>query len=379
MKFVISSSLLLSHLQVVNRVLGSKNTLPILDNFLFNVSAEALTITATDLETTMVTSIQLDDVEDEGKVAIEAKRLIDILREFPEQPLTFEVNLESLEVDIFSENGKYSVIGQLGSDYPIVPVLKEDKVTTVSIDPKTLLAGINKTFFATSNDDLRPVMCGVYVQLFNDNITFVSSDAHKLVRYKRFDVRPEVESAFILAKKPANLLKNILPKETEEVELRFDNKNAFFTMENYKLVCRLIDGNYPNYEAVIPTSNPKKMTIQKSEFHTAIRRAAIFSNPASNLIRFKIEKDLLTVSAQDVDYSISAYEKLNCEFECEEEDAKMEIGFKSVFLNELLSNISAQEIRIEMSEPSRAALILPTEKENYDEDLLMLLMPMLIG
>ncbi|TKG90412.1 DNA polymerase III subunit beta [Puteibacter caeruleilacunae] len=374
MKFVVSSTELLRHLNAISRVISSKNTLPILDNFLFDLEDNKLTITASDLETTLITYIELENTDGEGKIAIPAKILIDTLKEFPEQPLTFNVNMESFAIDIFSENGKFSIVGASGADFPEIPEITEG-ATTINVGHDVLLSGINKTLFATADDELRPVMNGVFIELGNEDMTFVASDAHKLVRYKRTDVQSETESSFILPKKPAGLLKNLLPKEEFDVKLEFDNKNAFFTMTNFKLVCRLVEGNYPAYNAVIPKNNPNRLTIDRMEFYNTLKRVSVFSNQASNLIKLKLSANQLVVSAQDIDFSISAVERLNCNYE----GTEMEIGFKSAFLLEILSNLSSTEALVELSDPTRAGLLLPSEKEFEDEDVLMLLMPMMIN
>ncbi|MDY6800135.1 MAG: DNA polymerase III subunit beta [Bacteroidota bacterium] len=374
MKFVISSTELLSHLQAISRVISSKNTLPILDNFLFQLENNELKITASDLETTLITNITLENVTDEGSIAIPARILTDTLKEFPDQPLTFDINTETFSVVITTENGKYNVVGQNGEDFPQMPIIKDDQKISIQLPSELLLNGINKTLFATADDELRPVMNGIYIELFTDSMTFVASDAHKLVRYRRMDAKADQESSFILPKKPASLLKAILPKEQNDVMVEFDDKNAFFTLSNYKLVSRLVEGNYPSYNSVIPTNNPNKLTIDRLELYNALKRVALFSNQASNLVKLELKNNQLNVSAQDIDFSISANERLNSQYEGDE----MEIGFKSSFLIEILSNLTSTDVLAEFSDPSRAGIFFPAEKENEDEDVLMLLMPMMI-
>ena len=375
MKFVISSTELLNHLQAISRVISNKNTLPILDNFLFQLSEKELKITASDLETTLITTIQLENVTDGGNIAIPARILTDTLKELPDQPLTFDINTDTFGIVITTENGKYNVVGQNGEDFPQLPSLKKDQKTSVQLPADVLLSGIVKTLFATADDELRPVMNGIFIELYPDNMTFVASDAHKLVRYKRLDIKAEQESSFILPKKPASLLKAILPKEQKQVLIEFDDKNAFFTLSEYKLVSRLVEGNYPSYNSVIPTNNPNKLTIDRLELYNALKRVALFSNQASNLIKLDLKGNQLNVSAQDIDFSISANERLNCQYEGDD----MEIGFKSNFLIEILSNLSSTDVVVELSDPSRAGILLPAEKENIDEDVLMLIMPMMIN
>jgi len=374
MNFIISSSLLLSHLQAVSRVISSKNTLPILDNFLIQLAGNELTITASDLETTLITKVQVDTASGEGEIAIDAKRFTTILKEFPEQPLTFNIDNSTLSVDIVSENGKFSIVGQNGDDFPQIPAIKGNS-TTVSISSEVLFNGVSKTIFAASDDELRPVMTGIFIELNTDSMTFVASDAHKLVRYRRNDVKSDSNASFILPQKPAGLLKNILPKDGTSVNLQFDDKNALIEFNGYKLVCRLVEGNYPNYEAVIPKENPNKLTIDRLDFYNSLRRVSVFSNQASNLIKLSLTANQVTVSAQDIDFSISAHERVKCQFEGDE----MEIGFKSVFLIEILNNLPTSDIVMNLSDPTRAGILVPFDKESDNEDILMLLMPMMIN
>lgn len=375
MKFVISSMELLSHLQAISRVISNKNTLPILDNFLFSLESGSLEITASDLESTLITSIQLENSDGSGEIAVPARILTDTLKEFSEIPLTFEIDTNSLMVVIQSESGKFTIMGQNGSEFPQLPQIKDDQKQELEIDGEILLSGINKALFATADDELRPVMNGIFMELSPDDTTFVASDAHKLVRYKRTDVKASGTSSFILPKKPAGLLKNILPKEENTVKLEFDDRNASFTLTNYKMVCRLVEGNYPSYNSVIPTDNPFKMTIDRVEFYNALRRVSVFSNQASNLVKLALTGNQLTISAQDIDFSISATERLNCQYEGDD----MEIGFKSTFLIEILANLSTADVMVEMSDPTRAGILLPGISENDSEDILMLLMPMMIN
>ncbi|MFO7852719.1 MAG: DNA polymerase III subunit beta [Bacteroidota bacterium] len=375
MKFVVSSTELLGHLQGISKVISTKNTLPILDNFLFKLEGNILEITASDLESTLITKMDLQNTDEDGSIAIPARILLDTLKEFSEQPLTFDINLETLSIVISSEKGKFSIVGQNGVDFPVLPSIKEDKKVAFNIDADVLLSGINKTVFATADDELRPVMGGIFIEAGTDKITFVASDAHKLVRYQRSDAKSEENASFILPKKPASLMKNILPREEGQVALEFDDKNAFFTLSEYKVVCRLVEGNYPNYNSVIPTNNPRKLTIDRVELLNTLKRVSVFSNQASNLVKLELTGNQLRVSAQDIDFSISAYERLNCEYEGED----MEIGFKSVFLLEILSNIESSDVVVELADPTRAGLFLPSETDNEAEDVLMLLMPMMIN
>jgi DNA polymerase-3 subunit beta len=375
MKFVVSSSELLGHLQAISRVISSKNTLPILDNFLFNLSGNDLEITASDLESTLITRMKLENTDGDGTIALPARILLDTLKEFSVQPLTFDINMSTMAVVISSENGKFNVVGQNGIDFPALPSIKKEKKFSFVINADVMLAGITRTLFATADDELRPVMGGIFIEASTDRITFVASDAHKLVRYQRTDAQADDNSSFILPKKPASLLKNILPREEGAVTVEFDEKNAFFNLSNYKVVCRLVEGNYPNYNSVIPKNNPRKITIDRVEFYNTLRRVSVFSNQASNLVKLQMKGNQVMVSAQDIDFSISAYERIKCQYEGEE----IEIGFKSVFLLEILANIASQDVMIELADPTRAGLFLPAVTDNESEDLLMLLMPMMIN
>jgi len=375
MKFIVSSSELLSHLQSVSKAISGKSTIPILDSFLFNLENGDLTITASDLESTLITKLTLENSDGNGKVALEAKRLLDILKEFPEQPLTFEIDLETLSVVILSENGKFSVVGSPADEYPQFPELLEDKLIKFTIKADVLGIGISKAIFATANDELRPVMNGVFFQMSEESITFVASDSHKLVRYRRLDVKADKESSFILPKKPASLLKGLVSGMDEDVVVEFDEKNAIFSFLGFKLICRLTEGKFPNYETVIPTENPNKLIIDRTDLLNTVKRVSVFSNQASNLIKLHLTSNEITVSAQDIDFSISAHERLACQYEGDE----MAIGFKSVFLSEILANLGSKEVVIEMSDPSKAGIMLPFESDSEKEDVLMLLMPMMVS
>jgi len=323
----------------------------------------------------LVTSLNLENVSEEGVVAVPAKLLTDTLKEFSEQPLTFDVNQDTKAIVINSETGKFTLPGQDGDDFPAIPTIREERKSSLQASAETLLSGISKTLFATADDELRAVMNGIFIELTPTDVTFVATDAHKLVRYKRMDIKSENAASFILPKKPAGLLKTVLAKDANNVLVEFDDKNAFFTMTSYKMICRLVEGTYPSYASVIPASNPNALTIDRLELYNALKRVAVFSNQASNLVKLQLTGNQITISAQDLDFSISAYERLNCLFEGDD----MEIGFKSTFLIEILSNLSSPDVVLRLSDPSRAGLILPSEKEIDDEDTLMLLMPMMIN
>ena len=373
MKFIVSSTALLSHLQAISKVINSKNTLPILDCFLLELKGSTLTLTAADSETRMVTSLEVNEAEGNGKLAVNAKNLLDPLKELPEQPLTFEINNDNLETFIYFHNGKYNFIGQSGEDYPQPKELK-DTAISLTIEPQILFSGINRTLFASADDELRPVMNGVYFDITPDDLTFVASDGHKLVRCKTLAAKGTERASFILPKKPANLLKALLPKEAETVEIRFDENNAYIKMASYTMTCRFIEGRYPNYNSVIPQNNTNKVNLDRLAFLNALKRVSVFSNQASNLIRLQLSDKNIIVSAQDIDFSTAAEETIPCEYA----GTTMNIGFKSSFLIEILNNIPASDISLELSDPSRAGLIIPVENEE-NEDLLMLLMPMMLN
>lgn len=375
MKFVVSSSDLLSHLQAISRVISSKNTLPILDNFLFKLDDKQLEITASDLESTFITRMTLENATDSGSIAIPAKIILDTLKEFGDQPLTFDISLDNLSVVIISANGQFNIVGQNGIDFPQVPGVNETTKNSLRINYEVLMNGINKTLFATADDELRPVMNGIFIELENTSLTFVASDAHKLVRYTRNDVKPGANASFILPKKPSALLKNILSKESNDILVEFDEKNAVFTLTNFVLVCRLVEGTYPSYNSVIPTDNPNQLTIDRVELYNSLRRVQVFANQASSLVKLTLTGNQITVSAQDLDFSISAYERLACQYEGDD----IEIGFKSLFLIEILSNLASEDVLFKLSDPSRAGIMVPVQTETEGEDVMMLLMPMMIN
>lgn len=373
MKFIVSCNSLLSHLQTIGRVIASKNSIPVLDCFLFDLKGEQLTITAADTETRMSTTIEVSNTDGSGVFAVPSKNLLDALKELPEQPITFSINDDNMEIFIYYENGKYNFVGLKGDEYPQPKPLKEDSVS-LQISASVLLSGISRTLFATADDELRPVMNGLYLDITTDDITFVASDGHKLVRCKTLAAKGTERSSFILPKKPANLLKAILPKESGDVTIGFDDSNAYVTMENFILVCRLIEGRYPNYNGVIPTGNPYKVTVDRLMLFNALKRVSVFSNPASSLVKLGISGSNILVSAQDIDFSTSAEETVPCVYEGE----NMNIGFKGTYLIEILNNIPSQEAVLELADPTRAGLVLPSENEE-GEDLLMLLMPMMLN
>ncbi|MBD1421084.1 DNA polymerase III subunit beta [Sphingobacterium chuzhouense] len=371
MRFIVSTSILLKQLQSISGASSSSTVLPILENFLFEIKDNLLTISATDLQTSMVTSLQIE-AKEEGRVAMPSKILIETLKTLPDQPVAFSVDTNTLAIEISAGDGKYKLSGENADDFPKIPVV--DNVSTVALNAAILSEAINKTLFAVSNDELRPAMSGVLVQLAEQSITFVSTDAHKLVRYRRTDVSSEKPTSFILPKKALTLLKSSLPSDDTIVSIEYNNTNAFFQFGNIHLICRLIDERYPDYEAVIPQVNPNKLTVDRLLFLNTLRRVVIFANKTTHQVRLKISGSELHISAEDLDFSNEAHERLNCQFEGED----MEIGFNAKFLVEMLSNLNSSEVVIEMSTPNRAGLLIPAVKED-NEDILMLVMPVMLN
>ena len=371
MKFIVSSSYLLKQLQVLGNVINSSNTLPILDNFLFDLDHNVLTVSASDLETTMSATLEIDS-ESKGSVAVPAKLLLEILKTFPEQPLTFTVE-ENNTIEISSNSGKYAVAYAPSDEFPKSVNLDDPSVTLVPAD--VLATAISKTIFAAGNDDLRPVMSGVFLQFSPQGLIFVATDAHKLVKYARTDVTASQVADFIMPKKPLNILKNILGTSDAEIKIEYNDSNAAFSFDNYVLMCRLIDGKYPNYEAVIPKENPNKLMIDRSQFLSSVRRVAIFSNKTTHQIRLKIAGAELNVSAEDIDYSNKAEERLTCDYQGDD----MQIGYNSRFLTEMLTNLQSDMIMLEMSLPNRAGILTPVDGLEEGETVTMLVMPVMLN
>jgi DNA polymerase-3 subunit beta len=374
MKFIASSATMLNHLQAISRVINSKSTLPILDCFKLELKGNKLTLTAADSETRLETWIEVNNAEGEGSLAINAKNLLDPLRELPDQPLTFDINDETLEVFIYYHNGKYNFVGLKGDEYPEPKPLKEETSMSLTIEADMLMSGINRTVFATADDELRPVMNGIYFDITSDNLTFVASDGHKLVRVTTTEAKGEGRSSFILPKKPANLLKSLLPKETGTVTINFDENNAYITMSDYKMICRFVEGRYPNYNSVIPQNNSNTVTLDRLTLLNALKRVSVFSNPSIGLVKLQLSEEKIVITAQDIDFLTAAEETIVCSYT----GNVMNIGFKAAFLIEILDNIPSSDVRIELSDPSRAGLILPVEQET-NEDMLTLLMPMMLN
>ncbi|WP_027418363.1 DNA polymerase III subunit beta [Crocinitomix catalasitica] len=371
MNFIISSSTLLKNLQNISGVLNSSNSLPILDNFLFELANGELTISASDLENTMKTSVSPDESKEDGRIAIPAKLLLDTLKNFSDQPLSFLIDPSNFGIEISSDYGKYKLVGQNADDFPKSPEL--ENASSLVMKGEIIANAIEKTLFATGNDELRPVMSGVFCQFSADKLTFVATDAHKLVRYGRFDSTASTASDFILPKKPLNLLKQNVDHDVD-VTLSYTNTTVRFNFGSIELTSRLIDGKYPNYEAVIPDENPNVLTVDRISFLNSIKRVSIFSNKTTHQVKLKVAGSELSISAEDLDFSNEAKERLTCNYQGDD----MEIGFNSKFLMEMLNHISTTEVILEMSEPNKAGILLPSANENENEDILMLVMPVMI-
>ena len=374
MKFIVSSLKLLKNLQALGGVIGSKNTLPILDDFLFQLTENELKITSSDLDVTMSVRMVPDMVEGTGEVTIPARLLLEIMKNFPDVPITISVDSNTLAVELIAGEGRYKLAGHKSDEFPQLPVMTETSVWEIPAD--VLARGFEKTVFATGMDEIRPIMSGVLMEMTENYLTFVATDAHKLVRYRRLDVKSEVAASFIMPKKPINQLKSILGTLADEpVRIEFNKTNASFVFGDYVLICRLIEGRYPNYEAVIPKNNPNQLTIDRQVFLAAIRRVAVFSSKATHQVRFRIAGQELTLTAEDIDFYNEAKERLTCSYEGDD----MEIGFNSRFLQDMLGNFDSESVKLEMSAPNRAGIFTPVENDNASEDLLMLLMPVMLN
>ena len=372
MKFNVSSTKLFAQLQAVSRVIASKNSLQILEDVLFDLQGEQLTLTASDGETTIRTSPPVENPQGEGKVAFGARLLLETLKEFPEQPLTFQIDDQSFGLNIPSANGTYSFVGANGQEYPEMPA--EEGENTLTMPANVLLDAINKTIFCTADDELRPVMNGIFFDLAEDKITMVATDAHRLVRYTNTGIHVPQATSFILPKKPAMLLRQVLAKETEDVVITFGQKNAKFAFGQTVIVCRQIEGRFPNYNAVIPQNNQNKVIVDRQTIVNACKRVAVFANTGTSLLKLALSENQIKISAQDIDFSTSAEETIACDYS----GMPMAIGFKAPFLIEILSSIASQDVILELADPARAGLILPAENEE-NQELLILLMPMLLN
>lgn len=371
MKFSVSSSDLQKKLQLASGAIASNPVLPILEDFLFTVADNKLTIAATDLETTFITEMEVN-ADGDGSIAVPAKILVDTLKALPQQPITFSFDDASFGIEITSAYGKYKLAGENGEDFPQIPVA--DDVDEISLSAVNLLEGINKTLFATSTDELRPAMTGVFFQVDFSKLIMVATDAHKLVKFSMSDVSGEVTSTFIIPKKALNLLKGALPSTDEQVAMSFNKANAFFTIGNTTLVCRLIDARYPDYNAVIPVDNPNVLSISRTDLQNSLKRIVIYANKTTNQVILNISDGSLTVSAQDLDFSNEATEQLACSYDGD----TLQIGFNAKFLIEMLGVLEGEEVKLEMSTSTRAGILLPAE-EIPGQDILMLVMPVMLS
>lgn len=374
MRFTVSSSALSSKLNMLAKVIGSKNSLPILDCFLFQVANGEMSITASDSDNVIKSTLALTDHDGEGEFCVPNRVILDALKELPEQPLHFDVDAagEAVAIKIVYQNGLYNFTGQSAEEYPRTQSMN-DACTTVSLPTEMLINNISRSLFATANDELRPVMNGIYFDLTADALAIVASDGHKLVRSKNFTIKSESPSAFNLPKKPASLLKNILSKDGDDAIIKFDDRSAEIQFTDGVMRCRLIDGRYPNYNSVIP-NNPNEVTVDRRGLQSALRRVLPFASESSQLIRFHIESGRFEVSSEDIDFSTSAKEQLSCEYN----GSPISIGFKGSSLMEILSNLTSDNIIIQLADPSRAGIIVPAEQPK-NEDILMLIMPMLLN
>ncbi len=371
MKFIVNSSYLLKQLSYINGVITTNPVVPILENFLFEIDKNHLTVTASDLQTSMITEITVESKE-KGNIAVPARILLDTLKNLPDQPVTFSIDESTYSIELSSDNGRYKLSGENATDFPKVPSVSND--FSASISSEVLARAISNTIFSTSNDELRPAMTGVYVNLGEKNTTFVSTDGHRLVRYRRTDVKSDSGHTIIIPRKALNLLKSTLPSENTDVTIDFNTSNAFFKFGTIRMICRLIDERFPDYENVIPSSSTIKMTISRGDFLSSLKRISIYANKTTHQVRLKITGSELQVSAEDLDFSNEANERLSCEHEGED----IEIGFNARFMIEMLSNLDTDQIKLNMSAPNKAGVILPVEKDK-NEDILMLVMPVMLN
>jgi len=371
MKFIVNSSYLLKQLNAINGVITTNPVVPILENFLFEIVGGTLTITASDLQTSMMTELEVEAKED-GSIAIPAKILLETLRNLPEQPVNFTIEESSYSIEISSDNGRYKLSGENATDFPRVPTVSDGYSVNISSD--VLGTAISNTIYATSNDELRPSMTGVFLKLDETNATFVATDSHRLIRYRRVDIVSDMSHSMIIPRKALTLLKATLPSEVTNVAMEFNTSNAFFDFNRIKMICRLIDERYPDYENVIPADNENNITIGKSELLSSLKRIAIYANKTTHQVRLKVTGSELMISSEDLDFSNEANERLVCEHEGED----IEIGFNAKFLIEMLGNISSDQLTFKLSAPNRAGLIEPSNK-NENEDILMLVMPVMLN
>lgn len=372
MKFVVSSTALLKQLAAINGVITTNPVVPILENFLFEVTEGKLIISASDLQTSMITEISVE-AKDKGSIAVPAKILMDTMKNLPEQPVAFTIDEETYTIEISSDNGRYKLSGENATDFPKLPQVKDGY--SVDIPSDVLERAISSTIFAASNDDLKLAMNGVFLSLNETNATFVATDGHRLIRYRRVDVASDINHTLILPKKALHLLRSSLPSDNTNVKVDFNTSNAFFSFNHIRMICRVIDERFPDYENVIPVSNPNKLNIDRVELLNSLKRISIYANKTTHQVRLKIAGSELQISAEDLDFSNEANERLSCEYEGED----MEIGFNARLLIEMLNNLDSELITFHLSVPSRAGLIAPSRHKDPNEDVLMLVMPVMLN
>lgn len=370
MKFIVSSSTLLKQLQQISGVINANTVLPILEDFLFEVDTNKLTVVATDLETVMKVQLEVE-AKETGRVCIPAKILIDSLKNIPEQPLTFSID-KNYSVEITSDNGKYKVMGENPDHFPKEPVA--DDTSSFTMTSSALITAVNKTIFAVSNDDLRPAMTGVFFEMNTEFLQFVATDAHRLVKYKRSDVKCPKNDSMIVPRKPLNILKGALPDNQDEITISYNNNHLFVKHGTTQMSCRLIDARFPDYKVVIPVDNPYKLTLQKSDFQGALRRVSVFSNKSTNQVVLNISGSELQLAAQDVDFSFEGNERMKCNYNGED----LQIAFNAKFLIEMLNAAESDEVVVELSTSTKAGIIKPTEQDP-EEEMLMLVMPLMLN
>ena len=371
MKFIVPSQNLLERLLLVNGAVVSKPILPILENFLFKIENGMLTISSTDLETSMITSMEVQS-KDNVSVAIPSKIIIETLRSLPSQPVTFTVDPENYNIELSTSNGRYKLVGSNADDYPKIADIESTGV--FNIPSKLLSRAISKTLFATSTDELRQNLTGVFVELFADKVNFVATDANRLVKYSRLDVKPGIEASFIIPKKALNLLKSAVPNSDDEISISFNDSNVSFAIDNLQLICRLIEERYPDYQSVIPSENDLTLSVERNPMLSSARRISIFSNKTTHQVRLGISGSELNISAEDLELANEAQERMECEFD----GPDLEIGFNSKFLIDMLSNFDTDQVHLKLSAPNRAGIMVPSENEE-NEEIEMLIMPMMLN
>ncbi|HHG86101.1 MAG TPA: DNA polymerase III subunit beta [Bacteroidetes bacterium] len=372
MNFIVSSSALLKHLSKISGVIPSRSVLPIIENFLFEIEEGNLSISTTNLEISMQTSLNIESRGGTIKIAVPAKILLDILKALPEQPITFSITEDTFSIEISSENGKYKLSGEDGLDFPKIPSPEDTRSTSMPVN--VLLTAINRTLFAASTDEDKAALNGIFFKLGTDALTFVATDAHRLVRYRRVDITVETPASFIVPQKALNLVKSSFDNSDEPIKIEYNDSNAFFSTNSLLLVCRLIDQKYPDYENVIPTENPNRLTISRLDLLGTLQRVNIFANKTSHQVRFKASGSELNISSEDLDYANEARESLKCHYE----GGDIEIGFNASLLIDIVKNATTDEVLVELSTPNRAGIILPNVQDE-GEDLLMLIMPVMLN